>query len=134
MTYIYGAVGAIFGFLLLSLWFYHRENAHLRSDNLALHMQVIQATAANKDQATTISMQAKSLQAFKDLADEHTKQMAQAVQAVHQAQVERDKATAHMLELDAQDAARRECKAVLDQDISLACPAIAADMVERAKE
>jgi ABC-type xylose transport system permease subunit len=133
MIYLYGAVGAFILLLAGLLWFRGQQLHRVQASNASLTLQLIAAEQANKDQGVTIASQQSALAKWKALADEATDKVAQAVAEVARAQVERDRATAKMLEMDAQDAARRECKAVLDEDIAKACPTVAADMVERAK-
>lgn len=132
-AYLYGGLAGLVLVLGGLLWFrtHQLDQAHLTIRQL--NMDVQRVAEANGAQIGVIDAQGRALAEFKRLADEHTVQMQQAVAEVVRAQVERDKSKARMLELDAQDAARKECKAVLDQDLALTCKDIAANMVERAK-
>lgn len=133
MIYLYGAVGALILVLAGMLWVRGQQLHRVQASNASLTLQLVAAEQANKDQGVTIASQQSALAKWKQLADEATDKVAQAVAEVAKAKLERDRANAHMLELDAQDAARKECAAFLSPDIAGACPNIAADMVERAK-
>ena len=133
MIWIYGVVAALLLGIGYVAWQRGNEIDDLNQKIGKLHTESLQLQGTNLAQEGTIAEQQKALNKWKGLADEATDKVAQAVAEVAKAKLERDRANAHMLELDAQDAARKECAAFLSPDIAGACPNIAADMVERAK-
>jgi hypothetical protein len=132
-AYLYGGLAGAILVLAGLLWWRGHQLEHANSEIASLKVSIGKAAEANSAQAIVISTQEAALAEFKRLAKEHTASLNLAVADLARARVMRDRAIAHMVELDAMDAARKECRAVLDQDISLNCPDIAASMNERAK-
>lgn len=133
MVYLYAGAGALILALLGLLYVRNSQIHRLQLTNASLTVQLATAHTANDAQLATIGQQSLALKAWKDLAVEHEAAIMKATDAVVKAHLERDRATAKMLELDAQDAARKECAAVLAEDIAASCPDIARNMQERAK-
>jgi hypothetical protein len=131
--YLYAGLAGALLVLAGLLWWQGKQLDLAHTQISTLQEAIAKAAGANGAQILTIGAQERSLAEFKRLAIEHTASLNEAVADLARAQVARDRAIAHMVELDAMDAARKECRAVLDQDLA-ACPDILHNMQERAKE
>ena len=132
-AWLYGIAGGIIVALLVGLWFQNLRLTHCQRTAVALQTGLDKAVAANKDQAGAIVGLQAANKGFADKALAQHREYLLALADLARANVRREALQRALLAKEATDKASGACRAVLDIDLSVPCPNIAAAIKERAQ-